>query len=156
MCGDSLSGDYYGTPIRFEFEITSNLTTRFSACQSMFDTFLTLFDTDGESVLAACDDCDATGKHDSCGPCCTNGIFNIQSEITYDLTPGIYYFELCGSDTLQSNASFGIDLDCFTSNPTPSPTAAPTYTEKYACGPNTWCYEVEIDPTGIFIIICHE
>ena len=40
----------------------------------MFDTFLTLFDSDGVTVLAACDDCDATGKSDSCGPCCMNGM----------------------------------------------------------------------------------
>ena len=83
----------------------------------MFDTHLTLFDTDGTTILASCDDCDANGKADTCGPCCTNGVFNIQSEITYDLTPGTYYYELEGL-VPETYAQFGIELQCITESPT--------------------------------------
>ena len=125
VCGSIVNGSYNNIPIRFEFTLLYNRTIVFSACNSMFDTELTLYDTDGTTVLASCDDCDANGKADTCGPCCTNGVFNIQSEITYELSPGTYFYEL-GSVETMTFAPFGIELQCITESPTMDPTTDPT------------------------------
>lgn len=52
---------------------------------------------------------------------------------------------MCGQ-AANVSAPFGVELTCLSPIPTLSPTVAPTYTPKEACGDNQWCFSVDINP----------